>query len=97
MLFPKVRLDSILVGVNILTIYSLPLQRDAMSKKTRPVRLWQEISLTLMLKVIVLFVIWAVWFSAPEQDSLDDQTVATQILSQQIHKEPNHDAYPGTR
>ncbi|HTN94898.1 MAG TPA: hypothetical protein VMJ33_09970 [Gallionella sp.] len=68
-----------------------------MPEKAKPVRLWQEVSLTLALKVIVLFVIWAVWFSAPEQDRLDDQAVATKILSQQIHKEPNHYAYPGTR
>ena len=68
-----------------------------MSEKTKPVRLWQEITLTLVLKVIVLFVIWAVWFSAPEQDSLDDQAVATKLLSQQLQKETNHDALAGTR
>jgi hypothetical protein len=68
-----------------------------MSEKTKPARLWQEITLTLALKLFVLFVIWAVWFSSPEEDRLDDQAIASKILSQQLHKEHVHDAVPGTR
>jgi hypothetical protein len=68
-----------------------------MPDKTKPARLWQEITLTLALKVFVLFVIWAVWFSVPEDASLDDQAVASKILSQQLNKDHDHDAVPGTR
>ena len=68
-----------------------------MPDQTKYSHLWKEISLTLALKIFVLFVIWAVWFSAPEESSLDDQAVAAKILSQQIQKEYNHDAVPGTR
>jgi hypothetical protein len=68
-----------------------------MSEKTKPARLWQEMTLTLVLKVFVLFVIWAVWFSVPEDATLDDQAVASKILSQQPDKDHDHDAVPGTR
>lgn len=68
-----------------------------MAGKAKPVRLWQEIVLALAFKVLVLAVIWSVWFSAPEDASLDDQKVASQILSQQPQKEHNHDAVTGTR
>ena len=68
-----------------------------MSEKSKPVHLWQEITLTLVLKVVVLFVIWAVWFSVPEDATLDDQAVASKILSQQLQKEHDHGAVPGTR
>jgi hypothetical protein len=68
-----------------------------MSEKTKPFHLWQEITLTLALKVFVLFIIWAVWFSTPEDTSLDDQAVASKILSQQLQKEHDHDAVHGTR
>ncbi len=68
-----------------------------MPDKTKPVRFWQEITLTLALKVLVLFVIWALWFSAPEAARLDDQAVASKILSQQLDKDHAHDAVPRTR
>lgn len=68
-----------------------------MAGKAKPVRLWKEIALTLALKALVLALIWAAWFSAPEDISLDDQKVASQILSQQPQKEHDHDAVPGTR
>lgn len=68
-----------------------------MADKAKTVRLWQEIVLTLAFKVLVLTIIWAVWFSAPEDTSLDDQKVASKILSQQPLKESDHDAVPGTR
>ncbi len=68
-----------------------------MAGKTRNIPLWQEITLALAIKVFVLSVIWSVWFSAPEDARLDDQSVASQILSQQIQKEHVHDAVGRTR
>lgn len=68
-----------------------------MPEKAKNVRLWQEIALTLAFKVFVLAVIWSVWFSAPEDVSLDDQKVAAKIFSQQPLKEPDHDAVHRTR
>ena len=68
-----------------------------MADKAKTVRLWQEIVLALAFKVLVLTVIWAVWFSAPQDISLDDQKVASQILSQQPQKEHDHGTVPGTR
>jgi hypothetical protein len=73
-----------------------------MTGKLRLSRLCQEISLTLLLKAALLAVIWAVWFSIPEDHALDDAKVAEQILSrqfpsQQLQKEHNHDAVSRTR
>ena len=68
-----------------------------MADKAKTVRFWQEIVLTLAFKGLVLTIIWGVWFSAPEDASLDDQKVASKILSQQPLKEPDHDAVPRTR
>jgi len=65
-----------------------------MPEKAKPVRLWQEITLALALKFFVLFVIWAVWFSGPEDATLNDQAVASKILSQQLDKDHDHDAVP---
>ena len=63
-----------------------------MTDKAKTVRLWQEIVLALVFKVLVLTVIWAVWFSAPQDINLDDQAVASKILSQQPQEEHDHDA-----
>jgi hypothetical protein len=68
-----------------------------MAGKAKPGRLWKEVALTLALKVLVLTIIWAAWFSSPEDITLNDQKVASQILSQQPQKELDHDAVPGTR
>jgi hypothetical protein len=65
-----------------------------MPEKAKSVRLWQEITLALALKFFVLFVIWAVWFSVPEDATLNDQAVASKILSQQLNKDHDHDAVP---
>jgi hypothetical protein len=65
-----------------------------MPEKAKPVRLWQEITLALALKFFVLFVIWAVWFSVPEDATLNDHAVASKILSQQLDKDHDHDAVP---
>jgi hypothetical protein len=68
-----------------------------MTEKAKTVRLWKEIVLTLAVKALVLAIIWAVWFSAPQDKNLDDQAVASKIFSQQPQKEHNHDAVPGAR
>ena len=68
-----------------------------MTDKAKTVRLWQEILLALVFKALVLTVIWAVWFSAPQDINLDDQAVASKILSQQPQEEHDHDAVPGAR
>lgn len=68
-----------------------------MTGKAKSIRLRQEIVLTLAFKALLLTIIWAVWFSAPEDINIDDQKVASQILSQQPQKEHEHDAVPGTR
>lgn len=52
-----------------------------MMVKLKPLRLWQEILLTLLLKAVLLAIIWAAWFSKPEDRAVDDQKAATQILS----------------
>jgi hypothetical protein len=63
-----------------------------MTGKPKAFQLWQEMVLTFAIKVIVLASIWAAWFSSPEDGSLNDRKVASQILSQQTQKEHNHDA-----
>jgi len=68
-----------------------------MTEKAKTVRLWKEIVLALAFKALVLGIIWVVWFSAPEDKTLDDQKVASQLLSQQPQKEHNHDAIPRAR
>lgn len=57
-------------------------------------RYWREIALTLAVKVFVLTLIWYVWFSNPQDKTLDDARVAAQMLSSQsqIIKEPDHGA-----
>jgi hypothetical protein len=64
---------------------------------TKNVRLWQEITLALALKGIVLAGIWAIWFSSPQDAALDDQAVASRILTQQPTKEHGNDPVHGTR
>jgi hypothetical protein len=68
-----------------------------MAGRSRHLQLWQEIALTLTLKVVLLAVIWFAWFSAPEDRTLDDQKIASQIFSSQIQKGPDHDAVSRTR
>lgn len=68
-----------------------------MTAKNRTVRFWQEIALALALKGLVLALLWSVWFSAPEDASLDDRKVASQILSRHDQKEHEHDAVTRTR
>lgn len=62
------------------------------SVKSKPLQLWQEIILTLSFKAVLLFAIWAVWFSAPQEQVTDGQQVAAHIFSQQPQKEHDHDA-----
>ena len=68
-----------------------------MAHTAKPLRFWQEITLMLTFKIFVLFVIWAVWFSAPETARIDDQVVASKILSRQPDKDNEHDAIARTR
>lgn len=68
-----------------------------MTEKAKNVRLWHEIALTLAFKILLLTVIWVVWFSSPEDITLDDQKVASKILSPQSLKDPDHDAIHRTR
>lgn len=65
--------------------------------KSRFLPLWQEILLTLLLKGLLLTLIWYVWFSSPEDRTLDEQKVASQLFSSQPLKEPAHGAIPGPR
>src|SRR5674476_628329 len=37
-----------------------------MTGKPKTFRLWQEISLALVIKAVAIFIIWFVWFSVPE-------------------------------
>jgi predicted negative regulator of RcsB-dependent stress response len=68
-----------------------------MTGKPKAFRFWQEIAMTLAIKVIILAIIWAAWFSSPENMGLDDRKVASQVLSQQTQKVLNHDANPRAR
>jgi len=68
-----------------------------MADKAKNARLWKEITLALAVKGFVLAVIWSVWFSAPEDASLDDQKVASRIFSQQSLQEHDHDTFHRTR
>lgn len=68
-----------------------------MTEKAKNVRLWQEIALALAFKSFLLAIIWVVWFLAPEDITLTDQKVASQILSQQYKSEHDHDANPRAR
>jgi hypothetical protein len=68
-----------------------------MTDRAKSTRLWKEITLALAVKGLVLAVIWSVWFSAPEDASLDDQKVASRIFFQQSLKEHDHDAVPRAR
>jgi hypothetical protein len=58
-----------------------------MTDKPKAFRLWQEITLALAIKGTFLAVIWAAWFSSPEDSKLDDRKIVTQILSPQTQKE----------
>jgi hypothetical protein len=68
-----------------------------MISKPKTFRLWQEISLALALKAAAIFIIWFVWFSAPEDQAVDAQQVASHLFPRQSAKEPNHDSVYRTR
>jgi hypothetical protein len=65
--------------------------------KPKTSRLWQEISLALVIKAVALFIIWFLWFSVPEDHAVDAQQVASHLFPQQSAKEPNHDSVYRTR
>jgi len=68
-----------------------------MACKPKIPRLWQEITLTLALKVAVLMIIWFVWFSPTAEHPVDATQVASRLLSQQSTQEQSHDPVPRTR
>ena len=65
--------------------------------KPKTSRLWQEISLALVIKAVALFIIWFLWFSVPEDHAVDAQQVASHLFPQQSAMEPNHDSVYRTR
>ena len=48
------------------------------------IRFWQEISLALILKALLLAVIWLAWFSGPEDRSVDASTIASRLFQQPL-------------
>ena len=54
-----------------------------MTGKPKAVRLWQEITLALVLKVLVLTLIWLAWFSTPEDHTVDASKITSRLFSQQ--------------
>ena len=68
-----------------------------MTGKPKTFRLWQEISLALVIKAVALFIIWFVWFSVPDDHVVDAQQVASHLFPRQPAKEPNHDSVYRTR
>ncbi len=47
----------------------------------------REIILILLVKSIVIFGIWAIWFSDPKDEKLDAAQVSAQLFSEHITKE----------
>lgn len=71
--------------------------RGTMAEKTGSHPLWQEITLALVLKGMLLAVIWYAWFSTPDVQTVDENRMAAQLLSSAPYKEPAHGTVPGTR
>ncbi len=63
-----------------------------MTDKPKTDRFWREIAVAVALKAVLLTILWAVWFSGHGESSLDDQKVASKILTQQPQKEHEHDS-----
>ena len=61
-----------------------------MLNKFMPQALWQEITLALALKIMLLTLIWLAWFS-PSHDTPVD---AAQAASHLIHNQPSKGAKP---
>jgi hypothetical protein len=68
-----------------------------MSGKPKSTRLWKEITLALVLKVAVLGIIWAVWFSTPEDRTVDASRITSRFFSQQHQQEHEYDSIRRTR
>ena len=67
-------------------------------------RLWQEITLVLVIKAVTLLGIWWAWFSHPQDKRLDGAGVADSIAPVEpapraapLLPENNHAPRPGTR
>lgn len=54
-----------------------------MTGKPKTFRLWREIALALVLKAVVLTLIWAAWFSTPEDHSIGASTISSRLFPQQ--------------
>ena len=68
-----------------------------MLNRLKPLALWQEITLALVLKITLLTVIWLAWFSPSHETSVDAAQAAEHLILNQPYKEPSHDAVAGTR
>lgn len=74
--------------MQVLTIYrqvtTLPHSRlgGRMTDKPKTIRLRREIVLALVLKVALLTFIWAAWFSAPEDRTIDASIISSRLFPQ---------------
>jgi hypothetical protein len=68
-----------------------------MSGKPETMRLWKEIALALVLKVTVLGIIWAAWFSTPEERTVDASKITSRFFSEQLQQEHEYDSIRRTR
>jgi hypothetical protein len=67
-------------------------------------RLWQEVTLVLVIKAVTLAAIWWAWFAHPQDKQLDGAGVADSITpadpgtkAPPLLPEKNHAPRPGTR
>jgi hypothetical protein len=67
-------------------------------------RLWQEITLILVIKAVTLIAIWWAWFAHPQDKRLDGAGVADSItpadpgaIATPLLPEKNHAPRPGSR
>jgi hypothetical protein len=72
--------------------------------RTPRLKLWQEITLVLVIKTLTLAAIWWAWFSHPQDKRLDGTGVADSITpadpapkATPLLPENNHAPRPGTR
>ena len=68
----------------------------------RRVPLWKEITVILVIKAVVLYLIWLAFFSAPAARHLDASGMTSALLRPDPHPTPSqqetgHAARPGTR
>lgn len=54
-----------------------------MRDRPRTFRLWQEITLALALKIVLLGLIWLAWFSTPGDHAIDASKMTSHLFPQQ--------------